>query len=89
MLLPMLNVLYIYISTFRSVCVVPSVAVFCRSLMSCFPGMLFRYFVNDFVMIRVRTAFTVITSVFKFHIIIVIIIIICYYLYARYLQIYT
>ena len=39
MLFPVLNVLYFYISTFRSVCVcaVPSVAVFCSSLLSCFP----------------------------------------------------
>jgi hypothetical protein len=32
MLYPMLNVLYIYISTSRSMCVVPSMAVLCSSL---------------------------------------------------------
>ena len=40
MLFPMLNGLYLYISTFRSMCAVPNMAVFCSSLMSCFPGML-------------------------------------------------
>jgi len=36
----MLTVLYFYISTFRSMCAVPNMAVFCSSLISCFPGML-------------------------------------------------
>ena len=35
-----LNLLYFYISTFRSMCAVPNMAVFCSSLTSCFPGML-------------------------------------------------
>ena len=35
-----LNLLYVYISTSRSVCAVPNMAVFCSSLTSCFPGML-------------------------------------------------
>jgi len=39
MLLPMLNVLHFYISTFRSVCAVPNIAGFCSSLIECFPGM--------------------------------------------------
>jgi hypothetical protein len=50
MLFPMFNVLYLYISTFRSMCAVLSVAVLCSSLISCFPGMLLRYFLNDFEM---------------------------------------
>jgi len=34
---------------FSAVCSVPSVAVFCSSLMSCFPGMFFHmYFLNHF-----------------------------------------
>jgi hypothetical protein len=33
----MLNLLYFYTSTFRSMCAVPSTAVFCSSLISCFP----------------------------------------------------
>ena len=35
-LVPVLNLLYFYISTFRSTCAVPSMAVFCSSLTSCF-----------------------------------------------------
>jgi hypothetical protein len=37
---PAFILLYIYISTFRSMCAVPNMAVFCSSLTSCFPGML-------------------------------------------------
>jgi hypothetical protein len=33
-----LNLLYFYISTFRSMCVVPNMAVFCSSLTSWIPG---------------------------------------------------
>jgi len=36
------------VSTFRSRCAVPSMAVFCSSLTSWFPGMLLTYFLNDF-----------------------------------------
>ena len=38
-LVSVLNLLYFYISTFRSMCAVPNMAVFCCSLTSCFPGM--------------------------------------------------
>ena len=38
-LVSVLNLLYLYISTFRSMCAVPNMAVFCSSLTSCFPGM--------------------------------------------------
>jgi len=34
MLLPMLNVLYFYISPFQSMCALPNMAVFCSSLIS-------------------------------------------------------
>jgi hypothetical protein len=34
-----LAVLYFYVSTFRSMCAVPNMAVFCSSLTSWFPGM--------------------------------------------------
>ena len=54
-LFAMLNLLYFYISTFRSVCAVPSMAVFCSSLISWFPGMLLRYFLNYFEMVPVIT----------------------------------
>jgi len=46
-LVPVLNLLYFYISAFRSMCAVPNMAVFCNSLTSCFPGMLLTYFLND------------------------------------------
>ena len=39
-LVSVLNLLYFYICTFRSMCAVPNMAVFCSSLTSCFPGML-------------------------------------------------
>ena len=50
-LVSVLNLLYFYISTFRSMCAVPNMAVFCNSLSSWFPGMLFTYFLNDFIVI--------------------------------------
>ena len=37
-LVSVLNLLYFYISTFRSICAVPNMAVFCSSLTSWFPG---------------------------------------------------
>jgi len=39
-LLSVLNLLFFYTSTFRSMCAVPNMAVFCSSLTSCFPGLL-------------------------------------------------
>ena len=47
-LVPVLNLLYFYISTFRSMCAVPNMAVFYSSLTSCLPGMLLTYFLNYF-----------------------------------------
>jgi hypothetical protein len=41
-LFPMLNVLYFYISTFRSMYIVPNMAVFCSSVISSFPVVLLR-----------------------------------------------
>jgi len=66
-LVPVLNLLYFYISTFRIVCAVPNVAVFCSSLTSCFPGMLPTYFVNDFEIVPVAPIITGVTFVFTFH----------------------
>jgi hypothetical protein len=43
-----LTPLYLYVSTFRSMCAVPNMAVFCSSLTSQFPSMLLTYFLNDF-----------------------------------------
>ena len=48
-----LNLLYFYISTFRSMCTVPNMAIFCSFLTSCFPGMLLMYFLNDFEIVPV------------------------------------
>ena len=66
-LVPVLNLLYFYISTFRSMCAVPNMAVFWSSLTSCFPGMLLRNFLNDFEIVPVALMITVITFVFTFH----------------------
>ena len=66
-LVPVLNLLYFYISTFRSMCAVPNVAVFCSYLTSCFPGMLLTYFLNDFEIIPVAPIITGITFGFTFH----------------------
>jgi len=63
-LVPVLNLLYFYISTFRSMCAVPNMAVFCISLNSCFPVMLLTYFLNDFEMVPVAPITTGITFVF-------------------------
>jgi hypothetical protein len=66
-LFPMLNVLYFYISTFRSMCAVANMAAFCSSLISHFPIMLLRYFLNDLIMVLVANSITDITFVFIFH----------------------
>ena len=62
-----LNLLCFYISTFRSMCAVPNMAVCCSSLTSCFPGMLLTYFLNDFELVPVAPIITDITFVFTFH----------------------
>ena len=67
-LVSVLNLLYFYISTFRSMCAVPIMAVFCTSLTSCFPGMLLTYFLNYFEIVPVAPIITGITFVFTFHI---------------------
>ena len=66
-LVSVLNLLYFYISTFRSMCAVPNMAVFCSSLTSCFPGMLLTYLLNDFETVPVAPTITGITFVFTFH----------------------
>jgi len=43
-LLPVLNLLYFYISTFRSMCAVPNMAVFSSFLTSCFPYYYYYYY---------------------------------------------
>jgi len=63
-LVPVLNLLYFYIGTFRSMCAVPNMAVFWSSLTSCFPGMLLTYFLNDFEIVPVAPIITGFTFVF-------------------------
>jgi hypothetical protein len=67
-LVPALTPFYRYISTFRSMCAVRNMAVFCSSLTSWFPGMLLTYFLNDFEMGPVAPIITGITFVFTFHV---------------------
>ena len=52
-LVSVLDLLYFYISTFRSMCAVSNMAVFCSSLTSWFPGMLLTYFLNVFEIVPV------------------------------------
>ena len=63
-LVSVLNLLYFYISTFRSMCAVPNTAVFCSSLSSCFPGVLLTYFLNDYEIFSVAPIITGITLCF-------------------------
>ena len=66
-LVSVFNLLYFYISTFRSMCAVPNMAVFCSSFTSCFPGMLLTYFLNDFEIVPVAPIITGMTFVVTFH----------------------
>ena len=66
-LVPALALLYFYVSTFRSMCAVPNMAVFCSSLTSWFPGLLLTYFLNDIEMVPVAPIITGIALVFAFH----------------------
>ena len=66
-LVPALALLYFYVSTFRSMCAVPNMAVFCSSFTSWLPGTLLMYFLNDFEMVPVAPIITDITLVFTFH----------------------
>ena len=62
-LVPALVLLFFYVSTFRSMCAVPKMAVFCSSLTSWFPGMSLTYFLNDLEMVPVAPIITGITLV--------------------------
>jgi len=66
-LVSVLNLFYFYISTFRSMCAVPNMAVFWSYLTSCFPGMLLTYFLHDYEIVPVAPIITGITFVFTFH----------------------
>ena len=60
-------VLYFNISTFRSMCAVPNMAVFRSSLTPCFPVMLFRYCLCNFEMVQVATIISGITFASTFN----------------------
>ena len=63
----MVNITRFYVSTFRSMLAVRNMAVFCRSFVSCFPGMLLRYCLNDFQMVPVTPIIAGIAFVFALH----------------------
>jgi len=52
-LVPALVLLFFYVSTFRSMCAVPNMAVFCSSLTSWLPGMSLTYFLDYLEMVPV------------------------------------
>ena len=58
-LVPALALLFFYISTFRSMCAVPNMGVFCTSLTLWFPGMSLTYFLNDLEMVPLAPIITV------------------------------
>jgi hypothetical protein len=60
-LVPGLALLFLYVSTFQSMCAVTNMAVFCSSLTSWFPGMSLTYFLNDLEMVPVAPIITGIT----------------------------
>jgi len=66
-LVSVLNLLYFYVSTLRSMCAVPNMAIFWSSLTLCFPGLLPTYFLNDLEIVPVAPIITGITFVFTFH----------------------
>jgi len=55
-------------STFRIMCGVPSIAVFCSESVECFPGMASKVFLKPFVTIPVAQVVTGIIIHFMFHI---------------------
>jgi hypothetical protein len=83
------------------VCAVRNMAVFCSSLISCFPGMLFRYCLSDFELVPAALIITGITFVLTLHICCISIERLLYYyyyhhhhhprylLYAGYLHLYS
>ena len=66
-LVSMLNLLHFYVSTFRSMCAVLNMAVFCSSLTSRFPGMLLTYFLNNYEMVPVAPIITGITFYYYYY----------------------
>ena len=65
---PMLKVWCLCTSSIQSICVVHNMVIFFfSSLISCFPIMLVRHFLNDFEMVSVDPIITGIIFVFTFH----------------------
>jgi len=64
---PMKYVLYFYSSTSCSMCAVPNMAVFCSSLILCFPGMLLRYCLSDYEIGPVASIITYYLSLLLAH----------------------
>ena len=64
-LVSVLKLLYFYISTLRSMCAVPNMAVFYSSLTSYFHGMLLTCFLNDFEKVPFAPIITCINFVFN------------------------
>ena len=60
--------MYFYIRTFQSISAVLNIAVFSSSLMSCFPYMLFRHFLNDSEVAQIARCIAGINFVFIFQV---------------------
>ena len=61
------HVVCFYVSTFSSMCSLPSMAVFCGSLVSCFPGVFLRYCLSDSEKLPAASVITGVTFVFALH----------------------
>ena len=61
----MINVLCLYISTFRIMCAVGNMATFCSFLISCSPGILLKYCVSGFEMVPAAPVVTTSTFFIK------------------------
>ena len=72
-LVPALVLLFFYVSTFRSMCTVPKMAVFCSSLTSWFPGMSLTYFLNDLEMVPVAPIIIIIIIIIINNVVIIVI----------------
>ena len=59
---PVLNLLYFYISTFRNMCAVPNMAVFCSSLILWFPGMLCRVLLLLLLLFVMNTVYRILAN---------------------------
>jgi hypothetical protein len=78
-LVSVLALLYFYISTLRSMCSVPNMALFCSSLTSWCPGMLLTCFLNDFEMVPVAIIIIIIVVVVVVVVYVVVVVIQYYY----------